>query len=306
MKTQAVRLHFETNRERRDDRSLSVLSLVLAIIIYPLVLTQIKKISHFMPEAKLETNKRVVTLRPDELDEILKKFEAPLPIEVKVVPKAQKKIIPKKKVGVVRKSESRTVSEKALLPTSWVPSKAAEPQAAGHASAQVAQTNLSIAPVPTAGFGFKEPEASRTQNEETALPDLFKIESAEAPVFDDQLVKEKSPEADGLLLKSSNKEFEIRGGMDPEVIKGIVAEHLIELRYCYETLLLKDAQAQGDVMTIWQIDSQGAMASIGYESETLAATDLIPCIDSKMKQWKFPKPDGGGQVHVRYPFRFFR
>lgn len=100
------------------------------------------------------------------------------------------------------------------------------------------------------------------------------------------------------------KEIEIKGGLDPAVIKQIIEERLVEVRYCYESVLLSKSEISGKLATSWTIQADGSVANIQSNSKEILERDLHNCVQDRIKAWKFPQPKGGGVVHVKYPFVF--
>jgi hypothetical protein len=108
----------------------------------------------------------------------------------------------------------------------------------------------------------------------------------------------------GATIRLVKREVEIRGGLDPAVIRQIIEERLPEVRYCYETALLKETNLQGKIAASWTIQADGSVTGLTSESDEIKANVLHPCIKEQIKNWKFPSPKGGGVVHVKYPFLF--
>ncbi len=108
----------------------------------------------------------------------------------------------------------------------------------------------------------------------------------------------------GPAIRLARKEIEIRGALDPAVIRQIIEERLSEIRYCYETALLKDDKISGKIATTWTIKADGSVAEINSSSDEIKATVLHPCVRAQIQKWKFPQPKGGGVVRVKYPFLF--
>lgn len=102
----------------------------------------------------------------------------------------------------------------------------------------------------------------------------------------------------------ARKEVEVRGALDPAVIRQIIEERLPEIRYCYENALLKNTDLAGKISAAWTIQPNGTVANIISSSEEIRQGILHPCIREQINHWKFPIPKGGGVVHVKYPFLF--
>ncbi len=105
-------------------------------------------------------------------------------------------------------------------------------------------------------------------------------------------------------IQLARKEIEIRGALDPNVIRQIIEERLSEIRYCYENALLKDAALSGKIATSWTIRADGSVADILSASDEIKGEILHPCVRNQIQKWKFPNPKGGGVVKVKYPFLF--
>lgn len=316
MRSQKINKEIDGNVET-GDRPYSLLSLIMTLILYPLLLQSIRGLENLLPQTSFESPLIVTSLSPEEVARILKQFESPKEDEKPLEP--VKKILatpqPAKAIKAVKKKQPARLVEapSLLLPSAWAPQSAKASKQASKSEEGKAKTltkvNVAMAPSTETGFGFQSADSDKPRagasHLEASDQQLFQLKNPE-PVILEEKVSKRIESTEGLILKPVKKDFEIRGGLSSEVIWGIVNEHQIELRYCYEIQLLKAPQLEGDLMTIWTIDSEGRMASIAYESESLGSTDLIPCIDSKMKNWKFPKPEGGGLVNVRYPFKFNR
>ncbi len=108
----------------------------------------------------------------------------------------------------------------------------------------------------------------------------------------------------GVGVQLVRKEVEVRGGLDPAVIRQIIEERLSEVRYCYENALLKNANLKGKIATQWTIQSDGSVAQLVSSSDEIAPSILHSCVKEQIRKWKFPQPKGGGVVHVKYPFVF--
>lgn len=108
----------------------------------------------------------------------------------------------------------------------------------------------------------------------------------------------------GPSIQLVRKEVEIRGGLDPAIIQQIIQERLAEVRYCYETALLKKVDLSGKISTSWTIQPDGTVANLNSSSKDIKENALHNCVRERINQWRFPSPKGGGVVHVKYPFVF--
>ncbi|MCB9750099.1 MAG: von Willebrand factor type A domain-containing protein [Myxococcales bacterium] len=95
---------------------------------------------------------------------------------------------------------------------------------------------------------------------------------------------------------------DVKGELDRDIIRRIVRAHINEVRYCYNTGLNKDPNLKGRVTVQFVITGAGTVGSSVLEAATLPDTNVANCIAKAVKRWKFPKPKGGGEVTVSYPF----
>jgi len=105
-------------------------------------------------------------------------------------------------------------------------------------------------------------------------------------------------------IRLVKREVEVRGGLDPAVIRQIIEERLVEVKYCYENALLSQSSLEGKISASWTIKADGTVSELKSESDEIKQNILHPCINDQIRKWKFPTPKGGGVVHVKYPFLF--
>ncbi len=94
----------------------------------------------------------------------------------------------------------------------------------------------------------------------------------------------------------------VKGSLDKDIIRRIVRAHINEVRSCYNAGLLKDPSLSGKVSVQFTIAPTGKVAVAVVSSSTVSDKDVGNCIAKAVKRWKFPKPAGGGNVVVTYPF----
>ncbi|MCG3173609.1 MAG: hypothetical protein GMKNLPBB_01808 [Myxococcota bacterium] len=96
----------------------------------------------------------------------------------------------------------------------------------------------------------------------------------------------------------------MKGGLDKSVIAAVIKRHWNQIKYCYEKELSKNPDMGGKVTTFFIIGPNGTVqtASIAQSDLNNAATES--CMVSQIQRWVFPKPKGGGNVQVTYPFVF--
>lgn len=140
---------------------------------------------------------------------------------------------------------------------------------------------------------------SGKQSYQVAQIDGFSAGAYRSGQLGDKVAAETGP-----AVRLVRKEIEIRGGLDKGIVRSIVEERLPELQYCYENALLKDQAYGGKMMAAWTIQADGSVDKLSSNSQDMKGNEFHSCIRSRIAQWKFPNPKGGGVVDVKYPFVF--
>jgi hypothetical protein len=91
------------------------------------------------------------------------------------------------------------------------------------------------------------------------------------------------------------------GSLDKNLIRGVIREHINEVKTCYEGELKNNPRLGGRVIVAFTIGLDGSVVSSLLHSTTLASPPAENCIVAAVRGWTFPKPDGG-LVRVEYPF----
>lgn len=94
----------------------------------------------------------------------------------------------------------------------------------------------------------------------------------------------------------------VSGGLDRDIIRRIVRAHINEVRHCYNQGLAKDPDLGGKVAVQFTIVATGKVGESKVDSTTLSDQNVGECVAKAVKRWKFPKPQGGVDVSVTYPF----
>lgn len=92
------------------------------------------------------------------------------------------------------------------------------------------------------------------------------------------------------------------GGLDRNAIAAVIQRHLSEVRFCYESGLQKKPHLSGRVSMKFMIGAHGMVTSAQVNNSSLAHPLVENCIRDRLKTWQFPKPQGGVNVKVNYPF----
>jgi len=95
---------------------------------------------------------------------------------------------------------------------------------------------------------------------------------------------------------------EVKGAIDKDIIRRIVRTHINEVSHCYNQGLVKDPNLKGRVSIQFTIGPTGNVPVAVVQESSVKDANVGQCIAKAVKRWKFPKPDGGGNVVVTYPF----
>ena len=97
-----------------------------------------------------------------------------------------------------------------------------------------------------------------------------------------------------------------RGGMDKDIIRRVIRQHVNEIKFCYDQQLMKNADLWGRVVVQFTINANGQVISSAVQSSTMNDMGVEQCVAGTLRRFEFPKPQGGGIVMVSYPFAFNR
>jgi hypothetical protein len=111
-----------------------------------------------------------------------------------------------------------------------------------------------------------------------------------------------SGEGSSLSKVALSNDLMLEGGLDKAVIQATIAKYLSQVRACYEQGLLSNPALQGQVNMAFQISGTGNVTSANVAKSSLGNSQVESCISTKMMNWTFPKPVGGVNVKVNYPF----
>lgn len=115
------------------------------------------------------------------------------------------------------------------------------------------------------------------------------------------LVDKKNIYTAGLPFKTV-----ILGGMDPDIIRKIIEDHIPQFRYCYQKELDKASREFSGVVRLnFIIGASGHVTKAGVDSFSPLPPRVKGCVVNVLKGIKFPEPLGGGVVEVNQPFNFY-
>lgn len=94
----------------------------------------------------------------------------------------------------------------------------------------------------------------------------------------------------------------VEGELDKITISKVVRSHITEVRTCYIAGLARNPLLAGSMTIAFEISATGTVtSSSAAEPVTFAEPNVISCVTTQVKTWKFPKP-AAGVVHVTQPF----
>jgi TonB family protein len=99
-------------------------------------------------------------------------------------------------------------------------------------------------------------------------------------------------------------EAQVRGSLSKEAIRRAIHLRLNEVRFCYEQALRSRPDLSGRVSVAFLIAPLGNVQGATVASSSLAHGEAEACVLAAVRRIGFPAPEGGGYVHVTYPFLF--
>ncbi len=100
----------------------------------------------------------------------------------------------------------------------------------------------------------------------------------------------------------ASNDMVLEGGLSRYAINATIAKYLSQVRRCYENQLNKQPGLEGLVTVSFQINGTGKLNFSRVKNSTLKSPVVEKCITTKMMSWQFPKPKGGVNVNINYPF----
>jgi len=93
-------------------------------------------------------------------------------------------------------------------------------------------------------------------------------------------------------------------GLTQKEIVDVIQSHSDDQRACYQTTYDKTKETEGKVKIRFLIGLAGKVDASQVEQNTFKDKAIGTCLQNKIKAWKFPKPRGGQQISIAYPFEF--
>ena len=96
----------------------------------------------------------------------------------------------------------------------------------------------------------------------------------------------------------------VEEGLTKEEVGRVIHAHMSEIRYCYESSMLANSDIEGRVFLDFTIGPNGVVKIANVKETTTNDPRLDDCVVRRLTKWQFPKPKGGVNVAVSYPFIF--
>lgn len=110
----------------------------------------------------------------------------------------------------------------------------------------------------------------------------------------------------GAMPVPLSAEANMSAGLDRDQIAAVINRNVGQVTYCYEQGLQADSSLNGRVAIAFVIGGNGIVKTAKVDSSTLNSKPVEDCIVMRLKTWKFPVPEGGVDVDVKYPFKLNR
>lgn len=94
----------------------------------------------------------------------------------------------------------------------------------------------------------------------------------------------------------------LKGAMSRDVVRRIISRHINEVKFCYETELIKQPNLTGRLVLKFIVASTGDVSMVMIKSSTLDNSTVENCITDAVKRWSFPQPKDNRNVIISYPF----
>ncbi len=108
----------------------------------------------------------------------------------------------------------------------------------------------------------------------------------------------------GDAISLGTSEAEVEEGLTKEEVGRVIHAHMKEVRYCYESSMVRASKVDGRVVLDFAINGKGVVAKVKVSNSSLPDPALGECIMRRLRTWQFPNPKGGVTVEVAYPFIF--
>ena len=106
------------------------------------------------------------------------------------------------------------------------------------------------------------------------------------------------------FVSLDTQEASVDEGLTKEEVARVIHAHMNEIRYCYESAILKNSNLEGKLLVDFQIEAAGSVKKAGKKESSVSESGVSDCVIRRLVTWQFPKPRGGVTVAISYPFLF--
>lgn len=93
-------------------------------------------------------------------------------------------------------------------------------------------------------------------------------------------------------------------GLSKSLVGEYLARYWSQFKWCYSRELDKDPNLYGKVTVTFTISNDGRVNEASVLNSSMNDMNVESCVLRTIRRIRFPKPDGGGEVIVTYPFLF--
>jgi TonB family protein len=97
---------------------------------------------------------------------------------------------------------------------------------------------------------------------------------------------------------------DVAEGLTKDQVGRVIHKHMSEIRYCYESAMIRTPDVEGKLAVNFVIGGNGTVKRAGVGQSSHGDSKLDNCVMDRLVRWKFPQPRGGVDVAVNYPFVF--
>lgn len=112
--------------------------------------------------------------------------------------------------------------------------------------------------------------------------------------------------ATGAKTTQLGNEASVATGLDRDQIAAVINRNQGQITFCYEQGLKDTPGISGRVAIDFTISGNGSVSAAHVDSTSLNSKAVEDCMVMRLKTWKFPVPEGGVDVRVKYPFKLER
>ncbi len=94
------------------------------------------------------------------------------------------------------------------------------------------------------------------------------------------------------------------GGLTPQQVRTTIKNNSTKMLGCYQDSLIRNPNLEGRIKINFIVSESGAVKFAKLEKTSISDQKMLECILAIAKSIQFPKPVGGSEVSIRFPFEF--